>query len=138
MVKGTGSRVIIIIEGRDAAGKLGTIKRFMGHLRPRGARVVAFEKSTDEENGQWYFQGYVRYMPILGVILMFGRSWFSRVDDEQVMGFFMNEEYQVFIRKFSEFEYNPVSSGIHILKFWFSVSLALDRGEVELQEEGAI
>ena len=121
-VKETGSRVILLFEGRDAAGKGGTIKRFMEHLNPRGARVVALEKPTEEERGQWYFQRYVKHLPTRGEIVMFDRSWYNRSGVERVMGFCTNEEYQEFIREVPEFERNLVRSGIHLFKFWFSVS----------------
>ena len=121
-VKETGGRVILLFEGRDAAGKGGTIKRFMEHLNPRGARVVALEKPTEEERGQWYFQRYVKHLPTKGEIVLFDRSWYNRAGVERVMGFCTNEEYQEFIREVPEFERNLVRSGIHLFKFWFSVS----------------
>ncbi|WP_412851380.1 polyphosphate kinase 2 [Ectothiorhodospira shaposhnikovii] len=121
-VKETGSRVIILFEGRDAAGKGGTIKRFMEHLNPRGARVVALEKPTDIEAGQWYFQRYIQHLPTRGEIVLFDRSWYNRAGVERVMGFCSDEEYNEFIRQVPEFERNLVRSGIHLIKFWFSVS----------------
>lgn len=121
-VKETGARVIILFEGRDAAGKGGTIKRFMEHLNPRGARVVALEKPTDIEKGQWYFQRYVQHLPTAGEIVLFDRSWYNRAGVERVMGFCSDEEYAEFIRQAPEFERNLVRSGIHVIKFWFSVS----------------
>ncbi|MBX7242614.1 MAG: polyphosphate kinase 2 [Bacteroidia bacterium] len=121
-VKDTGARVIILFEGRDAAGKGGTIKRFMEHLNPRGARVVALEKPTDEEKGQWYFQRYVKHLPTNGEIVLFDRSWYNRAGVERVMGFCTDPEYQEFMRQSPEFERNLVRSGIILFKFWFSVS----------------
>jgi len=121
-VKETGQRVVIIFEGRDAAGKGGTIKRFMEHLNPRGARVVALEKPSEVERGQWYFQRYVTQLPTAGEIVLFDRSWYNRAGVERVMGFCNNEEYIEFMRQAPEFERNLSRSGIHLIKFWFSVS----------------
>ncbi|MEZ6131781.1 MAG: polyphosphate kinase 2 [Planctomycetaceae bacterium] len=121
-VKKTGERVVILFEGRDAAGKGGTIKRFMEHLNPRGARVVALEKPTEAEQGQWYFQRYVEHLPTRGEIILFDRSWYNRAGVERVMGFCNQEEYNEFMRQVPEFERNLVRSGIHLTKFWFSVS----------------
>ena len=121
-VKETGARVVILFEGRDAAGKGGTIKRFMEHLNPRGARVVALEKPSDVERGQWYFQRYVEHLPTAGEIVMFDRSWYNRAGVERVMGFCSEAEYQEFLRQTPEFERQLVRSGIHLFKFWFSVS----------------
>ncbi len=121
-VKETGQRVVIIFEGRDAAGKGGTIKRFMEHLNPRGARVVALEKPTDTERGQWYFQRYIQHLPTAGEIVLFDRSWYNRAGVERVMKFCTNEEYIEFMRQAPEFERNLTRSGIHLIKFWFSVS----------------
>jgi polyphosphate kinase 2 len=121
-VKETGQRVVILFEGRDAAGKGGTIKRFMEHLNPRGARVVALEKPSEIERGQWYFQRYVQHLPTAGEIVMFDRSWYNRAGVERVMGFCTNDEYVEFMRQAPEFERNLVKSGIHLTKFWFSVS----------------
>jgi polyphosphate kinase 2 len=124
-VRSSGQRVVILFEGRDAAGKGGAIKRFMEHLNPRGARVVALEKPTQEERGQWYFQRYVEHLPTKGEIVLFDRSWYNRAGVERVMAFCSNEEYLEFMRQVPEFERNLVRSGIHLIKFWFSVS----RGE---------
>ena len=121
-VKETGQRVVILFEGRDAAGKGGTIKRFMEHLNPRGARVVALQKPTETERGQWYFQRYVQHLPTQGEIVMFDRSWYNRAGVERVMGFCSDDEYQEFIRQTPQFERQLVRSGIHLIKFWFSVS----------------
>ena len=121
-VKDTGQRVVIVFEGRDAAGKGGTIKRFMEHLNPRGARVVALEKPTEIEAGQWYFQRYIEHLPTRGEIVLFDRSWYNRAGVEHVMGFCTDEEYAEFMRQAPEFERQLVHSGIHLIKFWFSVS----------------
>ncbi len=121
-VKETGARVVVLFEGRDAAGKGGTIKRFMEHLNPRGARVVALEKPSEVERGQWYFQRYVSQLPTAGEIVLFDRSWYNRAGVERVMGFCTDDEYAEFMRQCPEFERNLVRSGIHVIKFWFSVS----------------
>lgn len=121
-VKETGQRVVIIFEGRDAAGKGGTIKRFMEHLNPRGARVVALEKPSDIERGQWYFQRYVQHLPTAGEIVLFDRSWYNRAGVERVMGFCSDEEYRQFMQQVPQFERMLVQSGVHLIKFWFSVS----------------
>jgi polyphosphate kinase 2 len=121
-VKETGQRVVIVFEGRDAAGKGGTIKRMMEHLNPRGAKVVALEKPSDVERGQWYFQRYIQHLPTAGEIVLLDRSWYNRAGVERVMGFCSNEEYNEFMRQAPEFERNLVRSGIHLVKFWFSVS----------------
>jgi polyphosphate kinase 2 len=121
-VKETGQRIVILFEGRDAAGKGGTIKRFMEHLNPRGARVVALEKPTEVERGQWYFQRYVQHLPTKGEIVLFDRSWYNRAGVERVMGFATEEEVTEFLRQTPEFERNLTRSGVHLIKFWFSVS----------------
>jgi polyphosphate kinase len=121
-VKSTRQRLVIVFEGRDAAGKGGAIKRFMEHLNPRGARVVALEKPSEVERGQWYFQRYVQHLPTAGEIVLFDRSWYNRPGVERVMGFCTDAEYDEFLRQTPEFERNLVRSGIHIIKFWFSVS----------------
>ncbi|MET1414643.1 polyphosphate kinase 2 [Roseibium sp. HPY-6] len=121
-VKDSGQRIVVIFEGRDAAGKGGTIKRFMEHLNPRGARVVALEKPSEAEKGQWYFQRYVRHLPTKGEIVLFDRSWYNRAGVEKVMGFCSPAEYMEFMRQVPEFERMLVRSGIRLFKFWFSVS----------------
>lgn len=121
-IKETGNRIVILFEGRDAAGKGGTIKRMMEHLNPRGARVVALQKPTQQEVGQWYFQRYVKHLPTNGEIVLFDRSWYNRAGVERVMGFCTKEEYSEFMRQAPEFERNLVRSGIILFKFWFSVS----------------
>ena len=120
--KETGQRVVILFEGRDAAGKGGSIKRFTEHLNPRGSRVVALEKPTDEERGQWYFQRYVQHLPTRGEIVLFDRSWYNRAGVERVMGFCTDDEYAEFMQQAPEFERHLVHSGVHLIKFWFSVS----------------
>ena len=121
-VKETGQRVVILFEGRDAAGKGGAIKRFMEHLNPRGARVVALEKPSDVEKGQWYFQRYISHLPTAGEIVLFDRSWYNRSGVERVMGFCSDGEYDEFLRQTPEFERHLVRSGVRLFKFWFSVS----------------
>jgi polyphosphate kinase 2 len=121
-VKETGQKVVILFEGRDAAGKGGTIKRFMEHLNPRGAHVVALEKPSETERGQWYFQRYVQHLPTAGEIALFDRSWYNRAGVERVMGFCTAVEYDEFMRQTPEFERTLVRSGVHLIKFWFSVS----------------
>jgi polyphosphate kinase 2 len=126
-VKETGQRVVILFEGRDAAGNGGTIKRFMEHLNPRGARVVALEKPSEIERGQWYFQRYIEHLPTRGEIVLFDRSWYNRAGVERVMGFCSQGEYDEFMRQCPEFERHLVRSGVHLFKFWFSVSRAEQR-----------
>ena len=121
-VKETGQKVVILFEGRDAAGKGGTIKRFMEHLNPRGARVVALEKPSEIERGQWYFQRYVELLPTSGEIVLFDRSWYNRSGVERVMGFCTEQEYSEFVRQAPEFERMLARNGTHLIKFWFSVS----------------
>lgn len=121
-VKATDQKVVIVFEGRDAAGKGGTIKRFMEHLNPRGARVVALDKPTPVERGQWYFQRYVEHLPTSGEIVLFDRSWYNRAGVERVMGFCNDDEHSEFLRQSPEFERSITRSGIHLIKFWFSVS----------------
>ena len=126
-VKETGQRVVILFEGRDAAGKGGAIKRFMEHLNPRGARVVALEKPSEVERGQWYFQRYVEHLPTRGEIVLFDRSWYNRAGVERVMGFCSDADYDEFLRQAPEFERHLVRSGVRLFKFWFSVSRAEQR-----------
>jgi polyphosphate kinase 2 len=121
-IKDTGQRVIILFEGRDAAGKGGTIKRFMEHLNPRGAHVVALEKPNEVERGQWYFQRYAQHLPTAGEMVFFDRSWYNRAGVERVMGFCTDAEYEEFMRQAPEFERMLVRQGIHLIKFWVSVS----------------
>ena len=121
-VKDKGLKVLMIFEGRDAAGKGGTIKRITEHLNPRGARVVALEKPSDVEKTQWYFQRYTKHLPSAGEIVLFDRSWYNRAGVEPVMGFCTPEEHHEFLREVPEFEQMLVKSGIILLKFYFSVS----------------
>jgi polyphosphate kinase 2 len=120
-VKESGERVVILFEGRDAAGKGGTIKRIMEHLNPRGARVVALEKPNEQEKGQWYYQRYINQLPTAGEIVLFDRSWYNRAGVERVMGFCSPSEYLEFMRQTPEFERMLVRSGIRLFKLWFSV-----------------
>ncbi|MBT5435007.1 MAG: polyphosphate kinase 2 [Rhodospirillaceae bacterium] len=121
-VRESGEKVVVLFEGRDAAGKGGTIKRFMEHLNPRGSRVVALEKPTDRERGQWYFQRYVEHLPTSGEMLMMDRSWYNRAGVERVMGFCSGTEYLEFMRQCPKFERMLVNSGIRLFKYWFSVT----------------
>lgn len=120
--KETGQRILILFEGRDAAGKGGTIKRLMEHMNPRGARVVALEKPSNEELGQWYFQRYVKHLPSAGEIVLFDRSWYNRAGVERVMGFCKSGDYLEFMRQAPELERMLVRSGVTFFKLWFSVS----------------
>jgi polyphosphate kinase 2 len=120
--KETGQRILIIFEGRDAAGKGGTIKRFMEHLNPRGAHVVALEKPSEREQSQWYFQRYIQHLPGGGEITLFDRSWYTRAVVERVMGYCTDDEYDEFLRQVPYLEKMLVRSGIRLVKFWFSVS----------------
>ncbi len=121
-VKETGQKIVILFEGRDGAGKGGTIKRFMEHLNPRGARVVALEKPTNRERHQWYFQRYLTHLPTAGEIVLFDRSWYNRAGVERVMGFCTANEYLEFMRQCPELERMIVRSGIRLFKYWFSVT----------------
>ncbi|HFD79429.1 MAG TPA: polyphosphate kinase 2 [Gammaproteobacteria bacterium] len=121
-VKESGERIMILFEGRDAAGKGGTIKRFMEHLNPRGASVVALEKPTEAEQGQWYFQRYIDHFPTAGEIVMFDRSWYNRAGVERVMKFCTSAQYLEFMRQAPELERMLTRSGIRLFKLWFSVS----------------
>jgi len=118
----TGQRIVALFEGRDAAGKGGTIKRFMEHLNPRAARVVALAKPTETERSQWYFQRYINHLPAAGEIVFFDRSWYNRAGVELVMGFCTLAEYREFLRQAPEFECMLVRSDITLFKFWFSVT----------------
>lgn len=120
--KSTGQKILIIFEGRDAAGKGGSIKRFTEHLNPRGARVVALEKPTDIEQTQWYFQRYIKHLPSGGEIVLMDRSWYNRAGVERVMGYCTQAQYFEFMREVPDLERMLVNSGIHIIKFWFSVT----------------
>ena len=118
----TGQKFVMIFEGRDAAGKGGTIKRFTEHLNPRAARVVALNKPTDEERGQWYFQRYIDHLPTVGEMVLYDRSWYNRAGVERVMGFCEPSEYLEFMRQTPDLEQMLVRSGIRLYKYWFSVT----------------
>ena len=121
-VQETGQKFVLLFEGRDAAGKGGTIKRFMEHLNPREARVVALNKPTDTEKGQWFFQRYVENLPTRGEMVFYDRSWYDRAGVERVMGFCSPTEYLEFMRQTPEVERMLVRSGIQLYKYWFSVT----------------
>ncbi len=121
-IQETGQRLVVLFEGRDAAGKGGTIKRFMEHLNPRGARVVALTAPSERERGQWYFQRYVTHFPTAGEIVLFDRSWYNRAVVENVMGYCSDVEYEEFMRQSPELERMLVRSGVRLVKLWFSVS----------------
>ena len=121
-IQQTRQKVVLLFEGRDAAGKGGTIKRFTEHLNPRTARVVALNKPTDEERGQWFFQRYIKHLPTEGEIVLYDRSWYNRAGVERVMNFCQPTEYLEFMRQTPEFERMLVRSGILLFKYWFSVT----------------
>lgn len=123
-VRDSGERLLMIFEGRDAAGKGGTIKRFMEHMNPRGAHIIALEKPSEREKGQWYFQRYIKHLPGAGEIVLFDRSWYNRAGVERVMGFTSPSDYLEFMRQVPELERMLTRSGIRLFKFWFSVSRA--------------
>ncbi|WP_449278276.1 polyphosphate kinase 2 [Leucobacter sp. GX24907] len=123
-VKESGQKIVMLFEGRDAAGKGGAIKRFTEHMNPRGSRVVALEIPTDRERSQWYFQRYVAHLPSAGEIVMFDRSWYNRAGVERVMGYCTPQQYLEFTRSTPGFELMLINSGIHLFKFWFSVGRA--------------
>lgn len=132
--KDTGQRHIILFEGRDAAGKGGTIKRFTEHLNPRTARVVALNKPSDRELGQWYFQRYIQHFPTAGEIVLFDRSWYNRAGVERVMGFATDEQYRRFMNQVPLFEKMLVDDGIHLTKFWFSVTQTEQRTRFAIRQ----
>ncbi|MDO0917454.1 polyphosphate kinase 2 [Streptomyces sp. DT2A-34] len=121
-VRTEGARLVVVFEGRDAAGKGGTIKRVTEHLNPRVARIAALPKPTERERTQWYFQRYIGHLPAAGEIVLFDRSWYNRAGVEHVMGFCSKEEYQLFLRQCPLFERMLVEDGILLRKYWFSVS----------------
>ncbi|MBI5139009.1 polyphosphate kinase 2 [Candidatus Nomurabacteria bacterium] len=133
-VKDTGQKIVLLFEGRDAAGKGGTIKRFMEHLNPRGAKVVALEKPSDRERGQWYFQRYVNHLPSAGEIVLLDRSWYNRAGVEIVMGFCTPEEHREFLRQCPVFERMLVNSNIRLFKFWFSVSRETQKNRFQARQ----
>ncbi len=133
-VKDSGERLVILFEGRDAAGKGGTIKRFMEHLNPRGASVVALEKPNERESTQWYFQRYIKHLPAAGEIVLFDRSWYNRAGVERVMGFCSRAEYLEFMRQAPDLERMLVRSGINLVKFWFSVSQGEQRTRFAIRQ----
>jgi polyphosphate kinase 2 len=126
-IKDTGQRLVILFEGRDAAGKGGTIKRFTEHLNPRGANVVALEKPTERESGEWYFQRYIEHLPTAGEIVLFDRSWYNRAGVERVMGFCTDAQLDLFVRQAPVFEKLLTDDGMHLIKLWFSVSRSEQR-----------
>jgi polyphosphate kinase len=129
-----GHRHVIVFEGRDAAGKGGTIKRFMEHLNPRGARVVALEKPTEKERTQWYFQRYVNHLPAAGEIVLFDRSWYNRAGVERVMGYCTSKQHAEFVRQAPLFEHMLVNEGISLTKLWFSVSASEQRTRFTIRQ----
>ncbi len=133
-VEETGQKIIVLFEGRDAAGKGGTIKRFMEHMNPRTARVVALVKPTERERTQWYFQRYVNHLPAAGELCLFDRSWYNRAGVERVMGFCTPPEYLEFMRQCPMFEQMLVRSGIKLFKYWFSVSREEQLGRFKARE----
>ena len=133
-VKETRSKIVLLFEGRDAAGKGGTIKRFTEHLNPRGARVVALDKPTEAERTEWFFQRYIRHLPHGGEIVLFDRSWYNRAGVERVMGFCNGKEYLEFMRQVPELERMFVRSGIVLFKYWFSVTREEQRRRFEARE----
>jgi polyphosphate kinase 2 len=134
-VKLTGQKIVVICEGRDAAGKGGTIKRFMEHLNPRAAKVIALEKPTPHEQGEWYFQRYIRHLPTRGEILFLDRSWYNRAGVERVMGFCNQIEYLEFMRQCPEVERMLVNSGIRMFKYYFSVTRKEQRRRFEARQD---
>jgi polyphosphate kinase len=134
-VKTTGQKVVLLFEGRDAAGKGGTIKRFTEHLNPRAARVVALDKPTEKEQSQWYFQRYIEQLPSGGEVVFFDRSWYNRAGVERVMGFCSPQEYLEFMRQVPEIERMIVRSGIRLYKYWFSVTRDEQRRRFTAREQ---
>jgi len=118
----TGARVVVLFEGRDAAGKGGAIKRIVQYLNPRSARVVALPTPSEREKGQWYFQRYIERLPTTGEIVLMDRSWYNRAGVERVMGYCTPEQYRLFLRQTPTFERMLVEDGIILIKYWFSVS----------------
>jgi polyphosphate kinase 2 len=133
-VKKSGQRIVILFEGRDAAGKGGTIKRFMEHMNPRAARVIALEKPTERERGQWYFQRYIHHLPSTGEMTLFDRSWYNRAGVERVMGFCSSLEYLEFMRQVPDLERMLSRTGIRLYKYWFSVTQEEQQRRFEARE----
>jgi polyphosphate kinase 2 len=133
-VKKSGQRIVILFEGRDAAGKGGTIKRFMEHMNPRAARVIALEKPTERERGQWYFQRYIHHLPSTGEMTLFDRSWYNRAGVERVMGFCSSLEYLEFMRQVPDLERMLSRTGIRLYKYWFSVTQDEQQRRFEARE----
>ncbi|MFE5722811.1 polyphosphate kinase 2 [Streptomyces erythrochromogenes] len=133
-VRETGARLVVICEGRDAAGKGGTIQRFTERLNPRGARIIALSRPTEREEGQWYFQRYIAHLPSAGEMVFFDRSWYNRAGVEQVMGFCTKGQYELFLRQCPAFEAMLVEDGILLVKFWFSVSRAEQRTRFAIRQ----
>ena len=121
-VEETGQKIVILFEGRDAAGKGGTIKRFTEHLNPRASRVVALNKPSEREQSQWYYQRYIQHLPSAGEIVFFDRSWYNRAGVERVMGFCTPQDYLEFMPETPHFERMITRSGVHLFKYWFSVT----------------
>ena len=130
----TGQKFVLLFEGRDAAGKGGTIKRFTEHMNPRTARVVALNKPTDEERGQWFFQRYINHLPTKGEMVLYDRSWYNRAGVERVMGFCEPAEYLEFMRQTPDLEQMLVRSGIRLFKYWFSVTQEEQRARFASRE----
>jgi polyphosphate kinase 2 len=130
----TGTKHVVLFEGRDAAGKGGTIKRFMEHLNPRAARVVALTKPTETELGQWYFHRYVAQLPTAGEIVLFDRSWYNRAGVERVMGFVTDRDYEIFLRQAPLFEGMLIESGFSLIKLWFSVTQSEQRTRFAIRQ----
>ena len=137
-VKATNGKLVILFEGRDAAGKGGTIKRFTEHLNPRGARMVALDKPTESERTEWFFQRYVRHFPHGGEIVLFDRSWYNRAGVERVMGFCGARDYLEFMRQAPELERMFVRSGIRLFKYWFSVTRDEQRRRFQAREKDVL
>jgi polyphosphate kinase 2 len=133
-VEDTGQRLVVLFEGRDAAGKGGTIKRFMEHLNPRRARIVALGVPTQRERGEWYFQRYIAHLPTAGEIVLYDRSWYNRGSVEPVMGFCTPEQTQVFLEQVPNFERMLINDGIALTKFWFSVTRSEQRTRFSIRE----
>ncbi len=133
-VEETGQKIVMIFEGRDAAGKGGTIKRFTEHLNPRTARVIALNKPTEREMTQWYYQRYIEHLPAAGEMVLFDRSWYNRAGVERVMGFCGPNEYLEFMRQTPEFERMLARSGIRLFKYWFSVTRQEQRRRFKARE----